>query len=77
MHSFCNQINIVNKRLGSTDCSNNTKNSVELINNLNMLNNNGLFDTINFIIDFYMLNRQYSQMITNLKQLLNYEHYNT
>ena len=42
-----------------------------------MLNNNGLFDTINFIIDFYMLNRQYSQMITNLKQLLNYEHYNT
>ena len=36
MHSFCNQINIVNKRLGSTDCSNNTKNSVEIINNLNM-----------------------------------------
>ena len=77
MHSFCNQINIVNKRLGIADCSNNTTNSVELINNLNTFNNYGLYDTINFIIDFYMLNRQYNLMIINLKQLLNYEHYNT
>ena len=77
MHSFCNQINIVNKRLGIADCSNNTTNSVELINNLNTFNNYGLYDTINFIIDFYMLKRQYNLMIINLKQLLNYEHYNT
>jgi len=52
MHSFCNQINIVNKRVGSTDCSYNTKNSVELINNLNMLNNNGLFDILILLLTF-------------------------
>jgi len=77
MHSFCNQLNIVNKRLRTDDCSSNTVNSVELINNLNIFNNNGLYDTINFIIDFCMLNRQYNLMIVNLKQFLNYEHYNT
>ena len=52
MHSFCNHINIVNKRLGFADCSSNIANSVELISNLNMFKNNSLFDTINLIIDF-------------------------
>ena len=58
MNSFFNQINIANKRLRTADCSSNTTKNVELINNLNMFNNNGLYDTINFMIEFYMLNRQ-------------------
>jgi hypothetical protein len=78
IHSFYNQINIVNKRFEVGDCTLDTINSVEIINNLYInTNNNGLFDSINLTIDFFMLNRQYNMMIVHLKQLLNYAHYNT
>ena len=75
VHSFNNQLITVNKRLSSTNCSNDIANSIILINNLNNKNSGGIVDSIKFLIDFYSNNRQFYIMLNQLSLLLNYEYY--
>ena len=74
IHSFCKQLDFVNKRIKCMDCTIDLEKSIQHINNLNSVNQ-GLNDTINFIIFNFTLNRQYDLMIYHLKELLNYKHY--
>ena len=75
VHSFNNQLITVNKRLSSTNCSNDIANSIILINNLNNKNSGGIVDSIKFLIDFYSNNRQFYIILNQLSLLLNYEYY--
>ena len=54
VHSFINQLGIVNKKTKMIDCIADTKNTIVIINNLKTseYKNIGLIESIDFVIDF-------------------------
>ena len=73
VHSFVNQLEIVNKRIDVNDCTSDTEKSIEIIGNSKKSKNQGLIESIDFVIEFYITRRMYTALYFQLNWLLNYE----
>ena len=72
---FTNQVQSVNKAIGSEDCLVNIKETIKNIENLFICNNCGLLDSIKFILNNFELNRNFIELKFLLNNLLNYNNY--
>ena len=59
-----------NKKTKVSDCTTDTKNTIEIINKQKTSNNIGLIETIDFMIDFYIAKRMYTALNFQLNWLL-------
>jgi len=75
-NSFVKQVSDVNYITGVENCLINLNETIRIIENLFKIENLGLLNSIQFIIDFFFINRNYIDMYKSLNILLNYENYN-
>ncbi len=73
--SIIKQLGDVNKLLKITDCTVNTKQSLKILKEIFILNNKGLIDSINFILNNFFNTNLFYENLNNLKNLLNYQNY--